>query len=200
MGRHAPVGIRARVSNPLLRLARADDFSAIAEITNHYIRTTAIHFAAHDIRADELAEQHRVGGDVHPWLVAEVDGTVRGYAKASRWRERDAYRFTCETGVYVEHRWLGRGLGRALMQRLIRLLGDQGYRSIVAGVALPNDPSVRLHEALGFRSVGVVRDAGFKFEKWHDVGFWQLRLREDAAPPRLLTVTEAFARGQPNAT
>jgi L-amino acid N-acyltransferase YncA len=175
----------------LVRLATDADFTAIARLTNHWIRTTAIHFGTEDIDADELRSQWRETGDVHPWLVGEVDGAFAGYAKSGSWRSRAAYRWTPETTVYVEPQFHGRGIGRAVYGRLLAVLRAQGYHSAIGGIALPNDASVRLHEALGFEHVGTVRDAGWKFGRWHDVGFWQLRWNDTAGP--LLPVRDAFA-------
>jgi len=106
---------------------------------------------------------------------------------------RDAYRWTPESGVYVRDEFRGRGIGRRLYERLIAVLRVQGFRSVVAGITLPNDVSVRLHERLGFEPCGVIRDAGCKHGTWHDVGFWQLRLRTDDRPcTELLKPDEAF--------
>jgi phosphinothricin acetyltransferase len=177
-----------------VRLAAPADFEPIAAITNHYIRTSAIHFGHEPVTAAELQQQWREGELRYPWLCADHGGRVAGYAKAGPWRTRAAYHWTAETGLYVAHDLRGRGLGRALYGRLLTVLGAQGYRSVVAGATLPNAASVALHEALGFTSCGVVRDAGCKFGCWHDVGFWQLRLRTDDAPGgELRTPAAAFA-------
>lgn len=159
-----------------IRLATADDFDAIAAITNHYIRTTAIHFGTDDVSGDELRQLWREHEQLYPWLVSEREGRCVAYAKASVWRSRAAYRWTPETGIYVHHEQLGQGLGRPLYARLIALLRAQGFHSLMAGATLPNAASVRLHEELGFATVGTVREAGCKFGRWHDVIFWQLRL------------------------
>ena len=156
-----------------IRPPHPDDFAAIAAITNHYIATTAIHFGADPVTAAELRETWE--GKSFPWLVADDAGVV-GYAKAGTWRDRPAYRFTVETGLYLAPDARGRRLGTTLYTALIETCRERGYRSAVAGITLPNEPSVRLHERLGFRTVGVFRDAGHKLGGWHDVGFWQLQL------------------------
>lgn len=156
-----------------IRPAREDDFAAIAAITNPYIATTAIHFGYDPVTADELAAQWRSGA--YPWLVLDDNG-VQGYAKAGVWRARDAYRWTAETGIYLAAGTHGRGQGTALYAALLAELATRGFHSVVTGITLPNDASVKLHKKLGFVDVGVVREAGYKLGAWHDVSFWQKRL------------------------
>ena len=157
----------------VIRPARAADFVAITEITNHYIATTAIHFAYEAMAESELLAMWQKYAERHPWLVIEEDGAVAGYAKSGTWRERSAYQWTCETGVYVADGARGRGLGRALYEALLAECARRGFHSAIAGITLPNPASVALHEKLGFVSVGVVRDAGFKLDRWHAVEFFQ---------------------------
>jgi phosphinothricin acetyltransferase len=163
-----------------IRPARADDFDAIASITNHYIATTAIHFGDTPVTGADLRAQW--DGKTFPWVVADVrtgpgrSGSILGYAKAGTWRDRAAYRWTVETGLYVAHDARGRRIGTALYGALLDACRAGGYRTAVAGITLPNEASVRLHERLGFRAVGVFREVGFKLDAWHDVGFWQLLL------------------------
>ena len=161
-----------------IRPAREEDFAALAAITSHYIATTAIHFGYEPVTADDLAASWRKD-DRYPWLVLE-DAQVLGYAKAGVWRERAAYRWTCEVGLYLAHDARGRGLGTALYRELLAELPRRGFHSAVAGVTLPNPASRALHERLGFVSVGVVRHAGFKHEQWHDVEFFQKMLTPGA--------------------
>jgi L-amino acid N-acyltransferase YncA len=111
-----------------------------------------------------------------PYIVAELAGRVGGYAYATGVRGRAAYRFGVETTVYVAADARRLGLGRALYAALVALLGLQGYRRAYAGIALPNDASIALHEAVGFTAAGVWHAAGFKFDGWHDVSFWERAL------------------------
>ena len=166
----------------LVRAARAEDFAALAAITNHYIATSSIHFGYEPIGADELRAQWQVS-DRYPWLVAERDGQVIGYAKSGVWRARTAYQWTTEVGLYVADAERGRGVGGALYGALLDEVQRRGFRSVIAGITLPNEPSVRLHEAFGFTAVGVFEDAGWKLGAWHAVGFWQKRLATDASAP-----------------
>ena len=119
----------------------------------------------------------------YPWLVAELDGAVAGYAYASAHRERAAYRWAVDVAVYVDPDHHRRGVGRALYEELLARLGAQGFRVACAGITLPNAASVALHEALGFEPVGVYRRIGWKFGRWYDVAWYQRALRPDAPDP-----------------
>jgi phosphinothricin acetyltransferase len=170
----------------MIRLATEADADAIAAIYAPVVRDTAISFELVAPDAGAFRAKIRDVLKLAPFLVSEDDGVITGYAYASTFRERPAYRFTVETSVYVHADFRGRGVGRALYEQLIPRLVTQGFRRAVAGITLPNDPSVRLHEALGFERVGVFRDVGFKFGRWHDVGFWERQLaplEEDPAEP-----------------
>ena len=186
------------MSRPDFRLANEADFGTIAAITNHYIRTTAIHFGYEAITADELRELWRSHQDLYPWLVADHEGQVLAYAKAGVYRARTAYRWTTETSIYVAAAECGRGLGPLLYERLCEVLREQGFHTAIGGIALPNDASVRMHERLGFVPCGIIRRAGRKFDRWHDVGFWQLDLQtHEQAPGELVTPIAAFAASAP---
>lgn len=171
---------------PDLRLAEPRDFDAIAAITNHWIRTTAIHFGTEDVKAEELCTSFREHETTYAWVVAEDAGEVIAYAKAGTWRARAAYHYTPETGVYVRHDRLGEGLGRLVYERLVAVCRAQGFRSLMAGAAMPNPASERLHLELGFEPCGRVKQAGWKHGQWWDVAFYQLRLCTDDAPARAI--------------
>lgn len=156
-----------------IRPARDEDFAALTAITNHYITTSSIHFAYEPLGADELLTMWRGYRERFPWLVTEVDGVVLGYAKAGTWRDRAAYRWTAETGIYLADHARGQGLGKPLYRALLAELAARGFHSAVAGITLPNEPSVAMHVALGFTACGVVQDAGYKRGAWHALGFWQ---------------------------
>lgn len=159
-----------------VRPATPGDARAIADLTSHYIATTAIHFGTDPVREDEVIAEMRAASErtpAHPWFVCEVDGAFAGFAKAYTWRGRAAYARTVETGLYVPPGLHRRGAGRALYGALLGQLAASGFHSAVAGIALPNEASVKLHEAVGFRYVGTFRECGWKLERWHDVGFWE---------------------------
>lgn len=177
-----------------IRPAAAADFDAIAAITNHYIRSTTVHFATQPVNAASLREDWQTNLDVHPWLVTEIAGAVLGYAKAGVFRARSAYRWTTETGIYLDVDHRGQGLGTPLYRQLLAVLRAQGFHVAIGGIALPNDVSVRLHEALGFVHTGTLPAVGHKFDRWVDIGFWQLRLQPQTHPVApLLTPSMALA-------
>jgi L-amino acid N-acyltransferase YncA len=131
--------------------------------------------------APDAAELARRIGEVtlrYPWLIAELDGVVAGYAYASSHRARASYRWSADVTVYVSGAHHRRGVARAVYERLFDSLAEQGYHEACAGITLPNDASVGLHESLGFRPVGVYRQIAFKLGSWRDVGWWQKTLRE----------------------
>ena len=111
-----------------------------------------------------------------PWLAAEMDGRVVGYAYATKWKARSAYRYSVETTVYLEDGLAKRGVGTELYAELFRLLKERGLHAVIGGIALPNDASVALHEKFGMRKVAHFEQVGFKFGQWVDVGYWQLTL------------------------
>jgi phosphinothricin acetyltransferase len=163
----------------LIRPARESDFETITAITNQVIATSAIHFGYDPVTVADLVALWRPG--MYPWLVADDNGRVAGYAKAGQWRERAAYRWTCETTIYLADGERGRGLGRTLYTALLDALPALGFHSAIGGITLPNPASVALHTKLGFTSVGVVREAGKKFDAWHDVEFFQKLLTSAAS-------------------
>ncbi|MFK7769879.1 MAG: arsinothricin resistance N-acetyltransferase ArsN1 family B [Mariniblastus sp.] len=161
----------------MIRLAQPTDAQRIAEIYNYYITDTVITFEEETIDAAEiLVRMNKVATLGYPWIVFETEGVVVGYAYATTWRTRAAYRFTVESAVYVCHQNHGSGVGTQLYEFLIDTLKAQGIHSVIGGIALPNDKSIRLHERLGFEKVGENKEVGKKFERWIDVGWWQLML------------------------
>jgi phosphinothricin acetyltransferase len=162
----------------LIRDFGPGDVAGACALTNHYIAHTAVHFGLTPQADAEFEAMWRSGCERYPWLAAEVDGRFAGYAKAGLWRSREAYALTAEVSVYVEPAFHGRGVGRALYGALIERLRAGGFHTAVGGVTLPNQASVRLHEAMGFRHVGTFREVGRKFDQWHDVGWWQLMLND----------------------
>ena len=150
------------------------DAADIATIYNHYIEKTIITF-----EEDAVSETIIAGriDDVRlsrlPWLIAEQNGLILGYAYASKWKGRCAYRYSMEVTVYLRPDHIGKGIGYALYGSLLPALKSQDVHVAVGGIALPNDASVRLHEKMGFRKVAHFKEVGFKFNRWIDVGYWQ---------------------------
>jgi L-amino acid N-acyltransferase YncA len=162
------------------------DAAPCAAIYAPFVADTAVSLEEQPPTAVEMSRRITATSERYPWLVAEIDGGVAGYAYASAHRDRAAYRWAADVAVYVDERARRRGVGRALYEALLALLTQQGVQTACAGVTLPNDASVGLHEALGFRPVGVYRRIGYKRGAWRDVGWWQLELPpSDGAPAEL---------------
>jgi L-amino acid N-acyltransferase YncA len=173
----------------MIRLAGPGDAAAVAAIYAPYVTGASTSFEYAPPDAAETAARIAATLVGTPYLVSESGGEILGFAYASKHRERAAYQWSVDVSVYVHDRAHRRGLGRALYESLFALLRLQGYYSAHAGITLPNPASVGLHEALGFRLVGVYPAVGFKRGAWHDVGWWQLPLRERTGtpdPPRSL--------------
>jgi len=185
-----------------IRPASVNDAESIADIYNHYIRHTIITFEEEAVTGDQIAGRidhlTRLG---LPWIVAQgtsqlaasqqqtpsATGTdtataggdaapLLGYAYAGIFRERASYRKTVETAIYLHPQAVRQGVGTTLYQHLFDRLKEKQLHRAVAGISLPNEPSVRLHEQLGFRYVGTFTEVGRKFDRWVDVGFWEKRL------------------------
>jgi L-amino acid N-acyltransferase YncA len=152
------------------------DAAACAAIYAPSVEEGATSFEEQAPSAAEMAARIEGISTTHPWLVAESGGEVVGYAYACRHRERIAYRWAADASVYIAAQHRGRGYGRALYEALFERLRRQGFHVACAGITLPNEASVALHERLGFEPVGVNRRIGWKRGAWHDVGWWQLQL------------------------
>jgi L-amino acid N-acyltransferase YncA len=165
-----------------IRPADVPDAAGIAEVYRPYVTDTVASFETVAPDAAELVRR-MLSAPRLPWFVACRDGGVVGYAYAGAHRTRAAYRWSVDVSVYLADGERGAGTGRALYERLIRGVRDLGYVTAFAGIALPNPASVALHTALGFTPVGTYRAAGHKAGRWHDVGWFQLPLREPPAVP-----------------
>lgn len=164
----------------VLRAATSADAEAIAAIYAPYVTDTTITFEVDPPDATEMASRIAAVTQAYPWLVAERDGVVIGYAYATRYRERAAYRWVCETAIYLAKDATKRRIGGQLYTALLDALEEWGYVAAIGVIALPNRPSVRLHEKLDFEAVGTQPRIGFKNGTWCDVGIWQI----DLAPRR----------------
>jgi L-amino acid N-acyltransferase YncA len=154
----------------------ARDAGACAALYAPYVTDGVASFEEQPLDATEMRGRiERIIGR-YPWLVAEEHGVLAGYAYASQHRERAAYRWAADVTAYVSREYQRRGIGRALYVALLELLARQGVQVACAGITLPNDASVGLHEACGFEPVGVYRRIGWKAGAWWDVGWWELEL------------------------
>ncbi len=160
----------------MIRSATGKDASAIAAIYNHYIKNTVVSFEEQPISSEEMAGRIESVVPDFPWLILEEAGEVLGYAYASRWNGRCAYRYSAESSVYLDPGAVGRGAGTSLYERLLAELQRMGLHTVIGGIALPNPASVALHEKFGFKKVAHYEEVGFKYERWIDVGYWQLKL------------------------
>lgn len=170
----------------LIRPADADrDAQAVAEIYRPAVEGSVATFEEIAPSAEEMGRRIRSTMLLTPWVVAEQrpGGTVTGYAYASRHRERAGYRWSVDISVYIHPEHRGRGVGRLLYDELISLLRRQGFVNVYAGIAIPNVPSVSLHEHIGMRWIGTYEHVGFKFGEWHDVAWYGLRLVDPPPAP-----------------
>jgi phosphinothricin acetyltransferase len=168
---------------PLIRLASAQDAEQIQAIYAPNVRHTAISFEIEPPAVHEMQQRMNKTLEHWPWVVCEQRGQIQGYAYASSHRTRAAYQWSVDVSVYVHTAARRAGVGRAVYSSLFHLLMLQGFYNAYAGITLPNPASVGLHESLGFQPVGVYRMVGYKLGAWHDVGWWQLALRERSTPP-----------------
>ena len=158
-----------------IRSATLDDADALARIYDYYVENTCITFETESITATDMALRVAETAPL-PWLVAEIDDRVLGYAFASAWKGRCAYRFSVEATIYLRPEESGKGVGVRLYRSLIEAIRSASMHTVIGGIALPNEASIRLHEKLGFKKVGHFERVGFKHDHWIDVGYWQLIL------------------------
>jgi L-amino acid N-acyltransferase YncA len=166
-----------------IRFARPDDAAGVLAIYGPYCDSTTVSFEIAAPTPEQMRERIQRVMMQHPWVVAEIDGEVAGYVYASQHRERAAYRWMVDVAVYVSPVHRRRNLGKVLYSSLFEVLRAQGYVKAFAGITLPNAASVRLHEAVGFRSIAVYKGVGYKLGQWLDVGWWQLDLQPETESP-----------------
>jgi len=160
----------------LLRDCTTLDAGPVCAIYNHYVEQTAVTFEEAPIAAEEMARRIAEVTSRFPWVVWERNHTVVGYAYATSWKSRSAYRHSVETTIYLSPDAKGQGIGTLLYHSLVDRLRSLDVHCAVGGIALPNPASVALHEKLGFVNIGRFREIGLKFGRWIDVGYWELRL------------------------
>ena len=161
-----------------VRPVKAEDIDKLVDIYNYYIVNSSFTFAETQIDSNyfyQLIDKVKAIDSV--FLVLEYESHIRGFAYAGPWRERSAYRYSLESSIYLDHQYLGQGLGLPLYQALIDALRtDTPFRLLIAGITLPNPVSVSFHEKLGFSKVAHFHEVGYKFREWLDVGYWSLKL------------------------
>jgi phosphinothricin acetyltransferase len=150
---------------------------AICGIYNHYIKHTTISFEENPVSMKEMEARIRDIRSVYPWLVWEEAGDVIGYAYVDKWKERTAYGFSVEDSIYLKQSHEGQGLGTSLLTRLLEEVKKTNIHAVVAGITLPNERSIALHERMGFTKIAQFKEIGFKLNQWLDVGYWELLLK-----------------------
>ncbi len=159
-----------------IRSCTTGDAPAICAIYNHYIENTVITFEEISLTVAQMRERIETYMQLYPWLICEDAGEIIGYAYASKWKDRSAYKHTAEVTVYLHHDHLGKGGGRKLYQALFDQLASQNTHVLLACIAVPNAASEKLHEQFGFTKVAHFAEVGFKSNRWLDVGYWQKQL------------------------
>lgn len=167
----------------MIRVAKLDDAAVLADIYAPSVRDAAVSFEKDPPTAEEFRQRMAKILPQYPWLVMEKGGEIAGYAYASEYRSRHAYRWSVATSVYIHPRYQRQGVGLALYHCLFAILRRQGYYNAFAAATVPNAGSEALHKKAGFVSVGYDKSSGFKLGKWHDVMRWQLVLQPHAASP-----------------
>ncbi len=156
-----------------IRKVELNDAAQIAEIYNHYILNTHHTFETEALSAQEM--EKRIGKiyEKYPYLVAEIDGEIQGYIYATQFRMRQAYRYAVEVSIYVKNQQKQKGIGSELYKGFFEMLEDTDIHTVLAGISLPNDASIRFHEKLGYEKVAHFKEVGYKLGRWVDVGFWE---------------------------
>ena len=172
-------------------LATTNDAQQIIGIYSPNILNAAISFETEVPAIEEMQNRITIILQKYPWIVCKVEGKIAGYVYASKHRDREAYQWSCECTVYMHNDFKGKGIGKELYQLLFKILKLQGYRNVYAGITLPNEASIILHEKCGFKHFATYENTGYKFGKWHSVGWWKLQINDyDLQPPPPLKISE----------
>ena len=174
-----------------VRLAAPNDAGEIIDIYSPSVLVTATSFETVVPPIEEMQKRIAFCLEKFPWIVCVIDGKISAYVYGSKHREREAYQWSCECSVYVGDEFKGKGIGKILYQLLFEIMKMQGFRNVYAGITLPNEASVHLHEKCGFRSFAMYENVGYKFGNWHTVGWWKLQINNyDLEPPPPLKISE----------
>ena len=157
----------------MIRSVRRSDAKDIVDIYNYYILNTNITFEEEKLTIKDMEDRISEKTKNHPWIVYEEEDKVIGYAYLSQWRNKSAYRFSNESSIYVHVNHKGKRLGIKLYEELLNLSKEYNIHTIVAGITIPNDASIRIHEKLGFEKIAEFKEIGFKNDTWLNVGYWQ---------------------------
>ena len=160
----------------MIRNAFAKDSVEICRIYNYYVQNSIATFEDMPVTPTDMRNRITKTTSKFPWLVSEMGENLIGFAYATDWKQRAAYKFTVESTIYIDHEKAGNGFGKELYNELISMLKKFGFKQAIASIALPNEASVKLHEQLGYKKSGILRNVGLKFGQWIDVGYWQLEI------------------------
>jgi len=160
----------------MIRKVTLNDAPAIADIYNYYLENTTITFDTELLTVKDMEKKIKDISDHYPFFIFEEESVIKGYCYVTLWKKKCAYNTTVESTVYIHKDYLGQGIGTLLMKTLLNELKEIGIHAIIACITVPNDESVRMHEKLGFRQVSSFKEVGYKFDKWLDVGDWELLL------------------------
>jgi phosphinothricin acetyltransferase len=161
----------------MVRAAAIKDAPQITDIYNYYILNTTVTFEKTPIGSDDMKERIQNTMSKYPWLVIEADDAIQGYAYATDWKPRGAYRHSVETTVYLRNGQSGKGYGSLLYHELLKKLKALNVHAVIGGIAQPNEASIALHEKFGFQKVAHFKEVGYKFDQWIDVAYWQILLK-----------------------
>lgn len=179
--------------NKKIRLVTEADSASILEIYKPFITDTVITFEYDVPSLDDFTERISNIQKKYPWLVCEIDGDIVGYAYASPFHERAAYDWSVDFSIYINPKYHGKRIGKALYCALVELLKLQGYCNAYALVTLPNIKSEGIHESFGFKSVGVCKNVGYKFGEWRDVKWFELEIQQHPKIPSILKVIDEIS-------
>ena len=160
----------------MIRNASENDVRQICDIYNYYVSDTIVTFEESKVSESEMKSRVKLTLEKLPWIVYEIEGIIVGYAYASEWKSRCAYKHSLETTVYLRKGESGNGIGSKLYAELINRLKGKNFHALIGGISLPNDASIALHEKFGFKKIGQFKEVGHKFDAWIDVGYWELIL------------------------
>lgn len=174
-----------------IRLATIEDAKQVLEIYSNYVINTATSFETDVPSEQEMQSRIASCLQKYPWIVCVINERIAGYVYSSKHREREAYQWSCESSVYVDDDFQGRGIGKKLYQLLFQILKLQGFRNVYAGITMPNEASINLHEKCGFKHFATYENIGYKLGKWHTVKWWKLQINNyDLNPPPPIKISE----------
>jgi len=164
----------------MIRPVNIEDAQEIAKIYNYYILNSCVTFEEIPVSIEEMSGRIQAAHSKFPWLVYEKDKKIIGYAYASVWKSRSAYKYTIESTVYLKKEATKNGIGSLLYKELLMQIRDLGIHAVIGGISLPNEASVALHEKFGFEKIAQFKEVGYKFNKWIDVGYWELLINKNS--------------------